>query len=160
MKAHSINCKHYPYYNPSLASQPDGAGWKCRNRRVELFANITSLRAVSIQTEKRRKAVELIRALMHVDHVSTWESASSALFILNEPYHYSDKEIKALQAIGYEVRIVPTDLAPYGGNFDATPGAVPWTTSLLITKADNIEELVLIYQTMLAAALTAPAWNQ
>lgn len=160
MKQTSKMYHAYPYFIPRLVNSPSQQGMRCRNRRVELFANATGLRAVNIQTENRRKVIGRIRELMHVDHASTWMSASGALFILNEPYHYSDEEIKALQAIGYEVRIVPTDLAPYGGNFDATPGAVPWTTSLLITKADNIEELVLIYQKMLAAALTAPAWNQ
>lgn len=159
MNTTSTNCKHYPYYNPSSASQPDGASWRSRNRRVELFAKVTGLRAINIQTEKRHKAIGFIRELMHVDHASTWESASSALFILNEPYRYSDTDISALERADYEVRIVPVNLSPYGGRFDSAANAEPWTTSLLITQGRNLEELKSIYQRLLVEAKTAPAWN-
>jgi hypothetical protein len=96
---------------------------------------------------------------MHVDHVSTWESASSALFILNEPYRYNETEISALEQAGYEVRLVPVNLGPYGGRFDSSADAKPWTTSLLITKKQNLEELESIHHKLSVESETAPAWN-
>ena len=153
------NCTHYPYYNPSFASQPDGAEWKSRNRRAELFAHVTGLCAVKTQTEKHRKAIELIRGIMHLDHASTWLAPSGALFVLNEPYFYSETDIAALEHAGFQVRIVPVNLAPYGGRFDSAANAEPWTTSILTTRERNREELDAIYGRLKVAAETAPAWN-
>ena len=153
------NCTHYPYYNPSFASQPDGAEWKSRNRRAELFAHVTGLCAVKTQTEKHHKAIELIRGIMHLDHASTWLAPSGALFVLNEPYFYSETDIAALEHAGFQVRIVPVNLAPYGGRFDSAANAEPWTTSILTTRERNREELDAIYGRLKVAAETAPAWN-
>lgn len=160
MKQNIIAYKNYPYYNPSFAAAADGAEWRARNRRVGLFAQASGLKAVNHHTQPRLREIEKIKTHMRTDHLSAWQSPSGALFILNEPYLHSDEETKALQAAGYEVRVVPNELAPYGGGFDGAPGAAPWTTSLLITKVCNVQELDSIHQALLVAAASAPAWNK
>ena len=159
MKQNTVPHKNYPYYNPSFAAAADGAEWRARNRRVGLFAKATNLTAISPRTKRIRKEFDQIPCGVRMDHVSAWQSEWGTLFMLNEPYEFHDGDVLALEDAGYEVRIVPTNLAPYGGCFDNTPGALPRTTSLLITKATNGRELDLIYEALQIAANTAPAWS-
>jgi hypothetical protein len=130
-----------------------------RERRTSLFANTTALKPTKIQTKPNLAEIDFINRHMHLDHISAWHSSSGALFILNEPYYCQKAEISALEESGYEVRVVPTNLAPYCGRFNPEEGAQPWTTSLLITTRNNADELELIYQDLLKAARFAPAWN-
>lgn len=159
MEQNIIAHKNYPYYNPRFAASADGAEWKSRNRRVALFAKATNLTAISPRTKSIRKEFDQIPCGVRIDHVSAWQSEWGTLFMLNEPYEFHDGDVLALEDAGYEVRIVPTSLAPYGGRFDNTPGALPRATSLLITKAYNGRELDRIYEALHTAAKTAPAWN-
>jgi hypothetical protein len=159
MKQPSSMYHAYPYYSSRLANSPGELEWRCRNRRTELFGNTTGLIAVTVQTKSQLAEIEKIKRHMHFDHVSAWESDSLALFILNEPYQYSKAEISALEQAGYEVRIVPINLAPYCGRFNPAKGAQPWTTSLLITRRENTEELDSIHRRLLSEELTAPDWN-
>jgi hypothetical protein len=151
--------RQYPYYIPQFATDPGSTEWQCRIRRTELFGKTTGLRAVKTQAKRRLAEIERIKRHIQLDHVSTWESDSSALFILNETYHYTKAEIAALEQAGYEVRIVPTNLAPYCGRFDSAKGAKPWTTSLLITRRENSDELDSIHLRLLAEEHTASDWN-
>lgn len=130
-----------------------------RARRTSLFANTTALSQTKTQTKRTLAEIEVINRHMHMDHLSAWHSGSGALFILNEPYYCKEADISALENSGYEVRVVPTDLAPYCGQFKTEAGAQPGTTSLLITTSNNVDELDLIYQNLLEAARSAPAWN-
>lgn len=149
----------YPYYLPRLASSKGGREWQCRCRRTDLFSATTGLQAVKVHTKSRLAEIERVERHMHLDHISAWNSPSGALFILNEPYRYSDAEILSLHQVGYEARIVPPKLAPYNGRFNAAEGAQPGTTSILITASRYADELELIYQDLLKATLTAPDWN-
>jgi hypothetical protein len=149
----------YPYFIPRLANSPGCQEWQCRNRRTALFSNTTGLRAVKTQNKLGGANIEMIKRHMHLDHVSAWCSSSGGLFILNEPYHYSLGQIQGLQQAGYEVRVVPINLAPYNGRFNTAKGAQPETTSILITASSHMDELELVYQELLKAAQTAPDWN-
>lgn len=149
----------YPYFNLSQAAKPGGDEWKCRNRRTQLFGNTTGLIAVTVQKKCCLAEIDRIRRHMHLDHLSAWVNKSGTLFILNEPYGYNKAEISGLEQAGYEVRIVPINLAPYCGRFDPAKGAQPWTTSLLITQHKNADELESIYQELKKAVMKAPEWN-
>jgi|AntAceMinimDraft_12_1070368.scaffolds.fasta_scaffold38355_1 hypothetical protein len=159
MKQISSTYHDYPYFIPRLADSPGGQEWQCRNRRTALFANTTGLSAVKTQTKLVGADIEMIKRHIHLDHVSAWRSISGALFVLIEPYHYSSKQIQGLQQAGYDVRIIPINLAPYCGRFNPAKGSQPWTTSLLITHRKNAGEIGRIYQDLLKAVRTAPAWN-
>lgn len=133
--------------------------WLCRDRRTILFADTTQLTPCRIRSKRCDRLLDQIKAHMWMDHVSFWQSTAGAIFILNEPYRISAKDLAALRAASFAVFQVPTNLAPYCGRWDAQPGVLPMTTSFLITEAKNASELIAIEQRLKRANESVAPWN-
>lgn len=162
---------HYPYFGihtnctenwtsfNGRGDTSDCLEWLCRDRRTILFADTTQLTPCQIRSKRCDRLLDQIKAQMWLDHVSFWQSTAGAIFILNEPYRISAKDLAALRAASFAVFQVPTNLAPYCGRWDAQPGVLPMTTSFLITEAKNASELIAIEQRLKRANESVAPWN-
>jgi hypothetical protein len=106
--------------------------WVCRERRTALFLKVTGLKSTGTQSKAREKLLAKIGHHMTLDHV-TYLELNSELFILNEPYHDHIEGERGLINDGLSVIKVPVNLSPYCGYFSDAKGALPRTTSYLIS---------------------------
>lgn len=146
----------YPYFTIPTANQTNES--IARARRTQLFATQSNLSSCKIDKDFQ-KLFEKARSAMHLDHISAWKSQNGTKFILNEPYHAALNFDQALGAQGLIYITVPTDLSPYCGKWDATPGEQPWTTSYLICEEKYKNDLEAIDKSLTACAISAPEWN-
>jgi len=131
--------------------------WICRARRTTLFLEVTGLKPSKAQTKATEKLIEVVRKHMPIDHLTVLK-LKGELFILNEPYGDQSKAMQALIAEGLSVIKVPTNLSIYCGRFNNQIGALPWTTSFLISAKPTITSWY-IEQRLNLANMSAPAWN-
>ncbi len=129
----------------------------CRTRRKALFFEVTGLKPSKAQTKATEKLIEVVRKHMPIDHLTVLK-LNGELFILNEPYHVNSNGVQALIAQGLSVIKVPTNLSIYCGRFNNQIGALPWTTSFLISAKPTMTSLY-IEQRLKLANTYAPAWN-
>jgi len=129
----------------------------CRTRRKALFFEVTGLKPSKAQTKATEKLIEVVRKHMPIDHLTVLK-LNGELFILNEPYHVNSNGVQALIAQGLSVIKVPTNLSIYCGRFNNQIGALPWTTSFLISAKPTMTSLY-IEQRLKLADRFAPAWN-
>ena len=134
-----------------------------RARRTIAFADTTKLTPIEVKEHDVtvQKLIKKVSSAVHTDHVSAWKSQKGTLFVLNEPYENMVK-LNFGQALGAQGLIyitVPTDLSPYCGKWDDTPGALPWTKSYLICEKAHQVELNAIETALNVASKTAQAWN-
>jgi hypothetical protein len=129
----------------------------CRTRRKALFFEVTGLKPSKAQTKATEKLIEVVRKHMQIDHMTVLK-LNGELFILNEPYHVDSDGVQALIAQGLSVIEVPTNLSPYCGKFSSEHGALPWTTSYLISAKPTMTSAYIAERLELADRF-APAWN-
>jgi hypothetical protein len=131
--------------------------WICRARRTTLFLEVTGLKSFKSQSKAIEHLIELVRKHMQIDHMTVLK-LNGELFILNEPYHVDSDGVQALIAQGLSVIEVPTNLSPYCGKFSSEHGALPWTSSYLISAKPTMTSAYIAERLELADRF-APAWN-
>jgi hypothetical protein len=131
--------------------------WICRKRRTALFFEVTGLKPSKSQSKAIEHLIELVRKHMQIDHMTVLK-LNGELFILNEPYHVDSDGVQALIAQGISVIKVPTNLSIYCGRFNNQIGALPWTTSYLISAKPTMTSAYIAERLELADRF-APAWN-
>ena len=166
--------KHYaPYPYSGVHSSPHRAKPKScgpcstttahdsltRDRRTIAFADASGLAPQKFVAKHHRSFMEKVEKAVHCDHRSIWRSRNGTLFFLNEPYHGVVDAQQQLHSAGLIAMVVPVDLSPYCGWWDATPGSMPGTRSYLIGEAGDASELGAIIQRLQFAAPLAPRWN-
>ena len=128
-----------------------------RDRRTALFLGVTGLRPTNTKSKASANLIDVIRKHMQIDHLSVLKR-NGGLYILNEPYHDHTAGAQALIAQGLSVIKVPTNLSIYCGRFSNQIGALPWTTSYLISAKPTMTSAYIAERLELAAR-SAPAWN-
>jgi hypothetical protein len=131
--------------------------WICRARRTALFLEVTDLTLIETHSNAHEELIKVIRKQMQIDHLSVLKR-NGELYILNEPYHDHTAGAQALIAQGLSVIKVPTNLSIYCGRFSNQIGALPWTTSYLISAKPTMTSAYIAERLELAAR-SAPAWN-
>lgn len=155
--------EHYPYFTIPTAFPKDEHF--ARARRTIAFANTTVLAPLEVIKTNEKLFIKLfgdVCEVMHTEHVSVWKSLSGTQFMLNEPYEslVSQNFDQELKAKGFIYITVPTNLSPYCGKWDDTPGALPRTKSYLICDKAHQVELNAIETALVVASKAAPAWNK
>jgi len=131
----------------------------CRVRRTILFADSADLVARKLKSSDR-KLIETAMAVVRFDHTSAWSSGYGEELLLTEPYcDWGLLQFSALMDIGIAAIRLPTNLSPYCGRWDPTPGAKPWTHSYLLCDANASECLQEVEDRLNAALSNAPLWN-
>lgn len=162
MKKPTAFYKPYPYFHvPAINPKDEHIA---RARRTIAFANMTDLtplKAINTGNGAVSILIEDVGNAVYIEHMSVWESPSGTQFLLNEPYdsNVSQDFDQALKAKGLTYITVPTNLSPYCGKWNDTPGALPWTKSYLICEKKYQVELDAIAKTLSAEDETVPAWN-
>jgi hypothetical protein len=137
----------------------DRTEWLCRSRRTILFADTAGLLSQNLQST-HRELVEKAKSIVRCDHISAWSSGSGEELLLTEPYfEWGSVEFAALHQIGIEAIRLPTNLSPYCGRWDPTPGAKPWTYSYLLGDIAASQSLKNVESRLAGAAPNAPRWN-
>ena len=131
--------------------------WICRARRTALFLEVTGLKPTKTQSKAKEQLIEVVRKHMPIDHLTVLK-LKGELFILNEPYGDQSIAMQALIAEGLSVIKVPTNLSIYCGRFSNQIGALPWTTSFLISAKPTMTS-AYIAERLELADMFAPAWN-
>ena len=137
----------------------DCTEWLCRSRRTILFADTAGLLSRKPQST-HQELVERAKSIVRFDHTSAWSSGYGEELLLTEPYcDWGSVEFAALHKIGIEAIRLPTNLSPYCGRWDPTPGAMPWTTSYLLCDASASGCLQEVEDRLNDAVIGAPQWN-
>jgi hypothetical protein len=181
----SNNIKYYEPYNyfaSNLSEKPfpisaDGSSESVANEllvrayRVIEFADSACFKPVKFSLKRFGNLLDRVRAAGSCDHLSFWISSLGTKFILNEPYSTDPNYFLNLGQQGLIALAIPTNLSPYCGSWDPSPGAQPKTTSYLICDYRNLYELKgleiclrnAIYKQSSFNAFTppvlVPAWN-
>lgn len=131
--------------------------WLSRARRTVLFSNSTQLTPAKFNKVKYGKLIDRAYQAMHCDHVSCWVSPLGTRFILNEPYFDDPNYLLKLRERGLVGVVVPTDLSPYCGRWNANIGSKPGTTTYLICDISNTSELTHLFINIDSESI--PPWN-
>ena len=130
-----------------------------RVRRCVAFSDVSGLQAQSKRCTVSSNMIYQLGNLCNLDHVSEWRSSAGTLFILNEPYVMLEHLEGELAKNSFSYIELPVSLSPYCGGWSDQTGAMPYSMSFLICKSDSNEELMTIGEKLIAAAVTAPLWN-
>ena len=76
---------------------------------------------------------------------------------MSEPY---SGKLEDFDHERFAVVEVPTNISPYCGGWDATPGAVTRTKTFLITSILKKRQLEAVLRRLKETAETMPPWNQ
>ena len=137
----------------------DCTEWLCRSRRTILFADTAGLLSRKPQST-HQELVERAKSIVRFDHTSAWSSGYGEELLLTEPYcDWGLSQFSALMEIGIAAIRLPTNLSPYCGRWDPTPGAKPWTYSYLLCDASASECMKEVEDRLNAAVGKAPPWN-
>jgi len=137
----------------------DCTEWFCRSRRTILFADTAGLVSRKFQSTDR-ELVERAKSIVRFDHTSAWSSGCGEELLLTEPYcDWGLWQFSVLMDMGIAAIRLPTNLSPYCGRWDPTPGAKPWTYSYLLCDASASECLKEVEDRLNAAVGKAPPWN-
>lgn len=173
--------KPYPYFALSLSEKPitykyDGSTELSANEdlvrayRVTEFADATCFKPVKFTSRFGSLFCRAVEARL-ADNESFWISSLGTKFILSEINNKDQIYFSNLGEQGLIATIIPTNLSPFGGGWDQTPGAIPQTTSYLICDYKNLAELKgleiclrnAIYKrssyNFYTSPVLVPAWN-
>jgi len=145
-------------WGPSAFTDSDAYEWLTRDRRCVRFADVTRLRPKRHEFF-RHEAMEALREIQHMDHVSGWTSTTGATFVLNEPYVPSSTGFFRTGLHEFMIVEVPINASPYCGSWSSEIGALPHTRSYLIARGCDAAELECLQERLKAAACSEPAWN-
>jgi len=154
-------------YN-SLNQQPDYADCyvypddiderKARGRRWKAFIAATGfVENLDLESPKHcdlRAALQQSRAPM--DHTTYLDLGNMAV-VMTEPYWKTS--VDDYDPERFAVIRVPTNIAPYCGSWDPTPGAQPLTNTYLIASILKKRQLEAVGICLEEAAKDMPAWN-
>lgn len=182
----AINCYKYyapySYFAPNLSEMPfiraienskqsTANDLLARAYRVTLFADSTCFKPVQYNDKQFGNLKDRLYEAGSSEHVSFWKSSLGTKFILNEPYGLESDYLHKLGNQGLIATLIPTNLSPYCGGWNSTPGAEPKTTSYLICDCKNLAELrgleialrnaIYIRSSFnsVSPPLAIPAWN-
>ena len=137
----------------------DCTEWLCRSRRTILFADTAGLVSRKFQSTDR-ELIERAKSIVRLDHISVWSSRYGAKLLMTEPYcDWGLWQFSALMDMGIPAIRLPTNLSPYCGRWDPTPGAKPWTYSYLLGDMAASQSLKNVESRLSGAAPIAPRWN-
>jgi len=135
--------------------------WLCVARRAVQFADSSGLVARKLKPSDRA-LMNRAETVAWFDHTTSWSSGYGygEELLLTEPYfEWGSVEFAALHQIGISAIRLPTNLSPYCGGWDPTPGAMPWTTSYLLCDASASGCLQEVEDRLNDAVIGAPQWN-
>jgi hypothetical protein len=182
----AINC--YKYYAPysyfasHLSERPFTKAIKsskestanellARAHRIILFADSMCFKPVQYNDKQFGNLVKRLYEAGSSEHVSFWKSSLGTKFIIIEPYNLEPNYFLNLGNQGLIAIPLTTNLSPYCGGWNPSPGAKPKTTSYLICDYKNLAELrgweirlrnaIYIRSSFnsLSPPLAIPAWN-
>jgi len=137
----------------------DCTEWLCVTRRAAQFADHAELFTRKLKLSDR-KLMTRLSTVVRFDHTSAWSSGYGEELLLTEPYcNWGLRQFSALMDMGIAAIRLPTNLSPYCGRWDPTPGAKPWTYSYLLCNASASECLQEVEDRLNAAVIEAPQWN-
>ena len=138
------------HWKPSKQEEWIDQDW-ARIRRTYIFEQVAGLILLPRRADGNDELREGCKGL-RTDHMNWWTDCNS-FFLTTEPS--SDEP----PAISLPYIRIPMNLAPYCGRWSSDPDAYPWTTSWLISTADNEEKLDEIEERLRSADRTAIRWN-
>lgn len=135
------------------------ASWLCVARRAVQFADSSGLVARKWKPSDRA-LMNRAKTVVGFDHTSSWSFGYGERFLLTEPYdNWGPGKFFALQQIGISAIRLPTNLSPYCGGWDPTPGAMPWSNSYLLGDMAVSQSLKNVEPRLAGDAPNAPQWN-
>jgi len=144
-----------PNYPERYINHADIPETKTRARRWKAFLATSGLTEnLKYDPPKHRTLIEgLERGLL--DHTTNLELGNMAV-LMTEHYHADLQDIDHEKFYAVEV---PTNISPYCGCFDPTPGAKPRTKTFLITSILRKRQLDEVMRRLEKTAKSMPPWN-
>ena len=132
---------------------------RARDRRLKALKSASHLQEVltneSPKHQNIRQTVQT-KTKARLNHTSYWNLGTMAV-VLTEPYNIN---LEDFDCDDLHVIEVPTNIAPYCGYWDETPGVEPRTKSFLITSILKKRQLEEVLRRLEEAAKNMPPWNQ